>query len=112
MEPAFDYARELKQVVTVGGESKETKYGKHDQFAPEFVHFSRCILEDLEPEPSADEGIADVRVLEAVSASARSGKTVLLEPFRRRRYPSIDLLQVKPPVQKPETVHAPSPSVK
>jgi predicted dehydrogenase len=110
LEPAYDYAEELKAVLTVHGRSTTTLYPKHDQFAPEFIHFSECILDDEEPEPSAEEGIADIRVLEAIAGAALSGRPARLAPFLRRRYPSIELRQVKPPVEKPEPIHAQPPT--
>ena len=76
----------------------------------ELVYFSQCILEDREPEPSGEEGLADVRVLEAIAQAARSGKQIKLAPFERKKRPSIRQAMRKPPVRKPETVHAPSPS--
>ena len=42
-----------------------------DQFAPEIKYFSDCILNGREPEPSGEEGMLDVRVIEAVLESAR-----------------------------------------
>jgi predicted dehydrogenase len=111
MEPAFGYATELELRVTTNGETRSTKFPKRDQFAAEFEAFSRCILEDRDPEPSGREGLADVRVLEAVIASARSGRAVTLEPFDRTRRPDMSQEIRKPPVdEKPETIHAPSPS--
>jgi predicted dehydrogenase len=111
LEPAYDYAVSLKRVLTVGGKRSQTTYGKRDQFAPELAYFSECILEDREPEPSAEEGIADVRVLEAIAQATRSGKPVALGSFQRRRYPGAELRRVMPPVEKPEPVKAPPPSM-
>jgi predicted dehydrogenase len=111
LEPAYDYATDLKRTLTVSGRSTSTIYGRRDQFAPEIIHFSDCILDDEEPSPSAEEGIADVRVLEAIVASAKHGQAVGLEPMRRRRYPGIHLHRVVPPVEKLETFHAPPPTI-
>jgi predicted dehydrogenase len=110
LDPAYEYAGELKEYVTIDGKTKEKTYPKSDQFAPELVYFSGCILDDREPEPSGEEGLADVRVLEAIAQSAKSGRTVKLAPFRRKDRPSRRQAMRKPPVRKPETVHAPSPS--
>ena len=110
LDPAFEYVGELKAYLTIDGKTKEKTYPKSDQFAPELVYFSQCILEDREPEPSGEEGLADVRVLEAIAQAARSGKHIKLAPFERKERPSIRQAMRKPPVRKPETVHAPSPS--
>lgn len=110
LEPAYGYANELKCHLTIDGNTEVTTYPKRDQFAPELVYFSDCVLEDREPEPSGEEGLADVRVLEAIKRSAESGQSVLLPNFERRQRPDMSLEMQKPPVEKPDTVHAPSPS--
>ncbi|HEY4220749.1 MAG TPA: Gfo/Idh/MocA family oxidoreductase [Myxococcota bacterium] len=96
LEPAFDYQKPLTMNAMVGGNEDETTFEVHDQFAPELVYFSRCILEDLEPEPSGDEGLGDVRVLEAIVESARTGMPVDLAPFDKRSRPTLDLAMHKP----------------
>jgi predicted dehydrogenase len=110
LDPAYEYVGELRMFLTMDGKTKETTFAKGDQFAPELVYFSRCILEDLEPEPSGYEGLADVRILEAITRSAKQGKPVKLEPFTRRRRPTKRMAMRKPPVGKIEPVRAPSPS--
>jgi glucose-fructose oxidoreductase len=49
-----------------------------NQFAPLLLHFSDCILNDRKPIPSGEEGLADIRVLEAIVRAARTGKSVAL----------------------------------
>ncbi|HSY20859.1 MAG TPA: Gfo/Idh/MocA family oxidoreductase [Polyangiaceae bacterium] len=112
LDPAFGYSGPLKQALTQGGKKTEKSFGPYDQFAPELVHFSRCILEDNEPEPSGEEGLADVRVLEALVKSAKTGAPVELARFERKQRPDRALAMKKPPVKTPKTVNAPSPSVK
>jgi predicted dehydrogenase len=110
LDPAYEYAGGLKEYLTVQGKTKEKLFPKGDQFAPELVYFSECIRRDKDPEPSGEEGLADVRVLEAIAASARTGKNVKLTPYSRQKRPSARQAMKKPPVRKRETVHAPSPS--
>jgi predicted dehydrogenase len=110
LEPAYDYAGELKEFVTIEGKTKERTFPKRDQFAPELVHFSSCILEGREPGPSGEEGLADVRVLEAIAEAARTGQKVELPQRSYGRRPGPDQVDKKPPTKKVETVHAPSPS--
>jgi predicted dehydrogenase len=112
LEPAYDYVGELEHHLTVGGKTEERTFKKRDQFAPELVHFSRCILEGREPEPSGEEGLADVRIVRALLRSAETGQWVKLEPFVRSQRPSLANEMRKPPVKEPKTVHAPSPSEK
>jgi len=110
VEPAYSYSSELTHHLCIEGKPKTQKFAKSDQFAPELLHFAECIQDDMEPEPSGEEGLADVRILEAMVESARLGRTVKLEPFTRARRPGRDLEMRKPPVREPKTVHAPSPS--
>jgi len=110
VEPAYTYYGELAHHLTIGGETKTEKFPKSDQFAPELLHFAQCILDDAEPEPSGEEGLADVRVLEAIAESARTGAPVKLAPFTRTRRPGPELEMRKPAVENPKVVNAPSPT--
>jgi len=110
VEPAYDYARPLKHRLTLGGETRERRYAKRDQFAPELLYFSDCILLNREPEPGAEEGLADVRVIRALYRSAETGRPVELERFERRDRPSLEQEIRRPPIDKPEVIHARAPS--
>ncbi|WP_437507955.1 Gfo/Idh/MocA family protein [Sorangium sp. So ce1099] len=110
VEPAFDYTADIKHYLTVGGKTEEKTYKKRDQFAPELVYFSQCILEDKEPEPSGLEGFADVRVMLAIQNSAASGRAEAIPPFERDQRPGMGQNIKKPPIDPPEPVKAPSPS--
>ncbi|MGC4088946.1 MAG: Gfo/Idh/MocA family oxidoreductase [Polyangiaceae bacterium] len=112
VEPAYEYAEGNEHYLTIDESTKKESFKKRDQFAPELVYFSRCILEQTAPEPSAEEGACDVRVVEAILSSARSGKPVTLAPYQRSQRPSPDQEMKKPAVKKPETVNAPGPSVR
>lgn len=111
LEPAFDYHMQSKMRLKIGDKEKETKFDKVDQFGGEIEYFSRCILQDQAPEPSGQEGLADLRIVQALLESARSGKTVQLGPFEKRARPGEEQKMEKRPV-KPETdlVHAQSAS--
>jgi predicted dehydrogenase len=110
LDPAYGYDEELCEHFSEGGRTVEQTFTVHDQFAPELVYFSRCILEGREPEPSGEEGLADVRVLQAILKSAQTGRTVQLPPFHRSVRPSSDLAMRMPPVGQVATVQAPSPA--
>jgi glucose-fructose oxidoreductase len=111
LEPAFDYHANLKMRLKIEDKEKETKFDKVDQFGGEIEYFSRCILENEEPEPSGQEGLADIRIVQALLESARTGQPVKLEPFQKSTRPSEQQKMEKKPV-KPETdlVHAQSAS--
>jgi predicted dehydrogenase len=110
MDPAYEYAGELIQRVTINGKTRQRKFPKRDQFAPELVSFSECILTGAAPEPSGWEGLADVRVIRALYRSADTGQPVSLEPFEKRDRPSLDQEITRPAVTKPELVNTEAPS--
>ena len=47
-----------------------------DQFANEMDNFSKCILEGRESQVSGEEGMRDLKVIEAIYRSIRTGRTV------------------------------------
>jgi predicted dehydrogenase len=112
VEPAYDYTGELVHYLTLGDEVQKTTYRRGDQFAPEIKYFSDCILHDLAPEPSLEEGLCDIRVVEAILESGRSHRAIELPPHERRRRPSSAQADHERPVKKQETVNAPGPALR
>lgn len=112
VEPAYEYYGALEHYLTVSGKTDHRKFEKRDQFAPELEYFSRCILEGSSPEPSAEEAICDLSVLEALTQSAESGKPVPLSPRTRSQRPTSEQESKKPAVSKQEPINAPSPSLR
>ena len=110
LEPAYEYATALQHRLTIGGERKERRFAKRDQFAPELLYFSDCVLKNHQPEPGAQEGLADVRVIRALYRSAQSGQPVELGPYEKRERPSLEQEIRRPPIDKPPTVHTQAPS--
>src|SRR4051812_13340287 len=110
VEPAYEYAMPLRHRLTIDGDSRERRFAKRDQFAPELLYFSDCVLQGREPEPGAAEGLADVRVIRALYRSAESGQAVPLQPFEKRDRPSLEQEIRRPPIEKPDVVHAQAPS--
>jgi glucose-fructose oxidoreductase len=109
-EPAFDFSKGLKLTITADGRSRETAFPKSDQFAPELIYFSDCILKDRNPEPSGNEGLADVRIIRAIHESIESGKPVNIKQTEIERRPAIDQEIYRPPVSEPSMVHVEPPS--
>jgi glucose-fructose oxidoreductase len=109
MSPAFEYAEGLALEVTVNGRTQRSEYPKRDQFAPELLYFSDCILRRREPELSGREGLADVRVVRALLDSAASGRPVRLPPFEAASGPTLAQEMHRPPVDAPRLVNAERP---
>ncbi len=100
LENAYEYTGRRELVVTVGEQTRTERFDEVDQFAAELEDFARCIREDREPEPNAREGLIDVRIIEAIYESIRTGEPVRLDdlPARRRR-PHPGMAQRHPPLK-------------
>ncbi|MDB6169273.1 MAG: oxidoreductase [Verrucomicrobia bacterium] len=82
MDPAFAYKglhlrmSHLKDghpaIVEPGVESR-------NQFALELDHFAQCVGSGADPHTPGEEGLQDMRIIEAIYDSARIGKTVQVE---------------------------------
>jgi predicted dehydrogenase len=79
-DPAYSYAEPLAYTVTIGERSRRKQGSKVDQFAAELNYFSDCVLKGKDPEPSGEAGARDVRIIEALYESARTGESVSLRP--------------------------------
>ena len=110
MDPAYELAEPLVQKVTVGGRTSQRTFPKRDQFAPELLYFSDCILKDREPEPSGEEGLQDVRIVQALYESARRGRPVKIRPGARTRRPTGRQRIIRPGVRKPPLIKVQSAS--
>ncbi len=110
MDPAYEMVGDLKSEIIVSERVKRTTFSKRDQFAPELGYFSDCILKNREPEPGGLEGLADVRIVNALLESQKSGCAVKLQTLDVGKRPGIGQELRKPPVAKPELVHAEAPS--
>jgi len=109
VNPAYEYAEALGYELTVGDSTTRKRGKRVDQFAAELLYFSDCILEDREPEPSAEEGAWDLRIIDALRESARTGAPISLRPFDGGPGPTHAQAMHLPPVRKPETVNAETP---
>jgi predicted dehydrogenase len=89
LDPAYEYAQGLAYELHVGERKRKQSFGKSDQFAAELLYFSDCIRKDREPEPSGEEGLADVRIIEAMNRSIQSGRWVSVELRERRQRPTM-----------------------
>jgi glucose-fructose oxidoreductase len=110
LDPAYEYAEGLELAATIDGRTRRRATGKRDQFAAELLHFSDCILKDRAPEPSGEEGLQDVRIVQALYESARTGRVVRLPPFADRHRPSARQRITRPGIKKPALVKVQSAS--
>jgi glucose-fructose oxidoreductase len=103
---AYEYVEPIQLLMTIEGKESKREFPKRDQFAPELLYFSDCILRNKKPEPSGEEGLADVRIIEALYQSAKNGRAMKLPGFSKRKRP-VPVQEIhRPPVKKPELVRA------
>ena len=104
VDPAYEYAEGLAYELTIDGKTTRTRIGRRDQFAPELLYFSDCIRNGRDPEPSGEEGLQDVRIVQALYESAETGQAVEIPPFARSKRPTRRQRITRPGVKKPRLV--------
>jgi predicted dehydrogenase len=110
VDPTYGYSGELKYQLTVNGKTQKKTFSKRDQFAAEILYFSDCVLNNIQPEPSGEEGLADIRIIRALYESANTGRPVQLPPFERTARPTLAQEIKQPAVKEPNLVNAQSPT--
>jgi predicted dehydrogenase len=110
VDPAYEYAEGLQYELTIGEKTTRKKIGKRDQFAPELLYFSDCIRRNRTPEPSGEEGLQDVRIVQALYESAATGKAVPIPAYRPAKQPTGRQRIRRPGIAKPKLVNVKSAS--
>jgi predicted dehydrogenase len=77
LDPATAYEGNVLRVAK-GGPAELREVPATNQFAAEIDHLSECIELGKEPRTPGEEGLRDVRIMQAIYASAREGKSVKL----------------------------------
>jgi glucose-fructose oxidoreductase len=98
MDPAYTYHEPLVLTMQSDTTSRTRRYGVHDQFAAELDHFVARVRSNRKTEPSAREGEADVRILDAIDRAARTGRRVRLGALPRDAHPKRRDARSHPPV--------------
>jgi glucose-fructose oxidoreductase len=110
LDPAYDYATDVTVETEIEGKKPQEKtFPKRDQVAAELVAFARCIRENRDPEPSGEEGLADLRVLEAIQRATESGRSEKVAAVQRRARPSKQQKIERPAHDMPDLVHVEPP---
>jgi len=110
MNNAYEYVMPIEMQLNLGGKEQSREFSRRDQFAPELVYFSDCILKNKEPEPSGEEGLNDVRIIQAIHRSAQTSKPVKLPALKKKSRPSLKQEIKRPPIRKPDVIRSKSPS--
>jgi predicted dehydrogenase len=108
---AYATQGEMKHTITVEGKVEQRSFESHDQLAALFIYFSDCIIHDKEPEPSGQEGLIDVQIIQALQRSIDTGSFIPLDlPTRDRRPTMTQSIERPPQTKKQELVHAADPA--
>ena len=107
---AYDYSMPAILEVTIDGDTHRELYQLRDQFAPELIYFSDCILKNREPEPSGVEGLRDVSIIRSLYESVQKGRPIKFKTIKRRRYPDMRQEIHRPRVTKPKMVRVQAPT--
>jgi glucose-fructose oxidoreductase len=78
-DAAYERSRPATHSLISDGQKKERLFPLQDQFAQELIEFSECVRQGCDhPRASGQDGLADVRIIEALHHSAASGQTMKL----------------------------------
>ncbi len=110
VNPGFMYGKPLEHYLVEGQKESHTSFKNTDHFGGEMKYFSECILDGKHPEPDGLEGLADVRVIEAIHRSLESQRWETIERVDiKRRITKSEVVTLKA-VASPELVHTSSPA--
>jgi glucose-fructose oxidoreductase len=76
LDPATSYRGTQMRGFLPGKGMQTMQFEAVNHYAAEMDHFADCILNDKQPLTPGEEGLADLRVMEAIYESAASGKTI------------------------------------
>ncbi|HMO86545.1 MAG TPA: Gfo/Idh/MocA family oxidoreductase [Lacipirellulaceae bacterium] len=109
MEPAYTYIGDRHHFVSVDRETTQRTFPPRDQFAPLLVELARAIREDRPPHPGGLEGLADVRIIEAIYRSAIERRPIQIPATCPPQRPELSQAMRRPPVDEPELIGVESP---
>ncbi len=115
VEPAYAVQAHIKHKLSIDGEMpQEYSFEPHNQLAAVFVYFSDCILHDIQPAPSGQEGRVDVQIICALRESIQTGKFVSLDGIASPPHrPNPDRTISLPPLaQQPALIRVADPAGK
>jgi predicted dehydrogenase len=84
--PAYERVRSATHYLIADGQTQERVFPAENQFARELIEFSDCVLNGRDhPRASGEDGLADIRIIEALLCSVESGRPVKLLATDKRR---------------------------
>ena len=109
LEKGYEYSTSMTLKTYEDRKIFTKRYPKRDQFAPELVYFSDCIQKKKKPEPSGEEGLADIKIIEALLLSIDLGSPITLDEINKKVRPTEHQKITKPSFARPKLFHVTDP---
>ena len=71
---------EIVKLLEGQGADIQPSISEKDQFALEMDHMALCLMHNQQPHTPGEEGLQDIRIIEAIYESARTARPVQLRP--------------------------------
>lgn len=111
LETAFDLSGQMEMTLERKGRTTRKARRIGDQFAAEIRYFVDCVRAGRDPEPGIDEGLRDMRVIEAVLRAAGGARACMLPAAKPVVGPQPRLVRrVRALKNRAVMVHAKAPS--
>jgi len=99
-QPGFRFEVTPEITITRGDEVETLDIPDSDHFGGQLAYFSDCILDGTRPEADGEEGLADVRAMLAIEASAKSGTPQSVESPARPVHPDRSTVRIVPRTER------------
>lgn len=111
LDPAHSDDQSREQRLMIGKTKTHETLNATHQFGGERRYFSACLLGGIDPQSDAEEGFADLRVIEGVLKALETGRSQALTALTRSRRIDTDAQkQTLSLIDAPEPVPAAGPS--
>lgn len=83
LSPSFGYSGlklQYNKLLEGHGTDFQPSINEKDQFALEMDHMALCVMRNQQPHTPGEEGLQDIKIIEAIYESARSKRPVTLSP--------------------------------
>ena len=77
--PAFAFEEERRLCGKVGGKWFDKTFKAMDEFVLEIDEFASCINENREPEPSGEQGLRDIIIIDAIYRAVKQRRSVAIK---------------------------------
>lgn len=96
LDHAFKFDVVMKLRLRRDDVTTETTFPQIDHFGAQVAYFSDCITAGTPPEADGAEGLADMHILLAIEAAAKTGEAQIINLPPRPRHPTPDMVRMAP----------------